>query len=117
MAVRVLLTMCHATFDDLSERLRHILEGRLTCTAEIASAMMRALFRKEEPEPQIIEPTRRQNQVAHLLERGLSNKEMARVLDVSVGTVKHHVQDVLGRLGVNRRTQAMRIVRSAPWRF
>ena len=47
----------------------------------------------------------------------MSNKEMARELDISLGTVKHHVHGVFDRLGVSRRSQAMRIVRNAPWRF
>jgi two-component system nitrate/nitrite response regulator NarL len=106
-----------ATIETLVERMRHALAGRLACSAEVASALMRALFRAEPEESQDVELTPRQSQVARLLERGLSNKEMAREMDLSVGTVKHHVHGVLDRLGVARRGQAMRIVRNAPWRF
>jgi two-component system, NarL family, nitrate/nitrite response regulator NarL len=106
-----------ASIDALVERIRHAVAGRLACSAEMASALMRGLFRPEVEAAPDVELTVRQSQVAHLLERGLSNKEMARELDLSVGTVKHHVHGDFDRLGVNRRSQAMRIVRNAPWRF
>jgi two-component system nitrate/nitrite response regulator NarL len=106
-----------ANVDVLVERLQEVLAGRFACSAEVTSALMRALFRPEQPDLPDVELTPRQSQVARLLERGLSNKEMARELDLSVGTVKHHVHGVLDRLGVDRRGQAMRMVRNAPWRF
>ncbi|MFF0607282.1 response regulator transcription factor [Nocardia tengchongensis] len=37
---------------------------------------------------------------------GASNREIARALYVSEGTVKNHVSSVLTRLGVRDRTQA-----------
>jgi len=37
---------------------------------------------------------------------GLSNKEIAKSLSISVETVKEHVQHVLRKVGVNDRTQA-----------
>jgi DNA-binding NarL/FixJ family response regulator len=36
----------------------------------------------------------------------LSNEEIARSLEISVETVKEHVQNMLRKLGVNDRTQA-----------
>ena len=47
--------------------------------------------------------------VLDLLARGLSNKEIARELNVSVDTVKDHVAAVLRALGANSRTQAVLI--------
>src|SRR5580700_1714889 len=75
-----------ATVEALVERMRHALAGRLSCSAEIASALMRGLFRAYAAEPSDVELTSRQSQVARLLERGMSNKEMARELDISLGT-------------------------------
>jgi DNA-binding NarL/FixJ family response regulator len=47
--------------------------------------------------------TPRQYQVAMLVARGLSNKEVARHLGISDGTVKLHVHGILKKLGVKRR--------------
>ena len=59
--------------------------------------------------------TRREGEVLQLIGRGLSNKEIARDLSLSVATVKHHVHHVLEKLQLPRRAQAMRRVRETPW--
>ena len=66
--------------------------------------------------------TPRQTDVLALLLRGLSNKLIARELNLSVETVKDHVAAVLRALGVNSRTQAVLAVSQmsglgaiAPW--
>jgi DNA-binding NarL/FixJ family response regulator len=41
--------------------------------------------------------------VLRLIVRGLSNKEIARSLNVAEGTVKIHVAALFGKLGVHRR--------------
>jgi transposase len=46
---------------------------------------------------------------------GHSNKEIARELNLSEATVKHHVHNVLDKLHQHGRAQAMRRVRDAPW--
>jgi LuxR family maltose regulon positive regulatory protein len=56
----------------------------------------------------LIEPlTRRELEVLRLLVRGLSNREIAEVLTISVGTVKTHVHNIYGKLGVRDRPQAI----------
>jgi DNA-binding NarL/FixJ family response regulator len=45
-----------------------------------------------------------------LVARGLSNKEIASELTVSVPTVKSHVHNVLGKLGTRRRADAGRLL-------
>jgi DNA-binding NarL/FixJ family response regulator len=46
----------------------------------------------------------RELQVAALVGRGLSNKEIARELGISEGTVKLHVHNILVKLGVKNRS-------------
>lgn len=55
----------------------------------------------------VIGLTPRQSEVLMLMLRGKQNKEIARLLDVSVETVKDHVSVVLRTLGVSTRTQAV----------
>jgi PAS domain S-box-containing protein len=50
--------------------------------------------------------TPREREVLRLLGTGQSNLEIARALDLSVGTVRLHVKHILAKLGVTRRTQA-----------
>lgn len=50
--------------------------------------------------------TRRQNDVLLQLARGVSNKEIAAELDMSLSTVRVHVSAVLKLLGAENRTQA-----------
>lgn len=50
--------------------------------------------------------TPRQLDVLALLERGKSNKEIARSLELAEGTVKTHCMAIFRELGVNNRTQA-----------
>ncbi|MCP4380435.1 MAG: helix-turn-helix transcriptional regulator [Hyphomicrobiales bacterium] len=47
--------------------------------------------------------TERQRQVATCLARGLSNKQIARELRISLGTTKDHVHAILTRFGIDRR--------------
>jgi DNA-binding NarL/FixJ family response regulator len=49
--------------------------------------------------------TRREREIMPLLERGLSNKEIARLLGTEPATIKNHVHNILGKLQVRRRAQ------------
>jgi two-component system, NarL family, nitrate/nitrite response regulator NarL len=51
--------------------------------------------------------TPREIEVMQLIERGLSNKEIAQRLCVALSTVKQHVHHILEKLEVNRRGEAV----------
>jgi LuxR family maltose regulon positive regulatory protein len=51
--------------------------------------------------------TEREREVLRLLLEGASNREIARRLMLSVNTVKRHVYNLCGKLGVQSRTQAI----------
>ena len=53
--------------------------------------------------------TPREREVLALLAGGLSNKEMAERLTLSVGTVRLHVSNILAKLGAPNRTTAAAI--------
>jgi LuxR family maltose regulon positive regulatory protein len=56
----------------------------------------------------LVEPlTERELEILRLVNNGFSNNEIASQLIVTVGTVKKHINNIFGKLGVSSRTQAL----------
>jgi len=55
--------------------------------------------------------TRREQQLVHMISRGLTNKEIAAQLNLSEQTVKNHIHRMLRKLGANDRLAAVEICR------
>jgi LuxR family maltose regulon positive regulatory protein len=67
-----------------------------------------AVPRTSGPDEPVIEPlSSRELEVLQLLSEGLSNKQVADRLFVSVATVKWHTSNIYGKLGVSNRTGAV----------
>ncbi|MEY8205231.1 MAG: LuxR C-terminal-related transcriptional regulator [Bermanella sp.] len=57
---------------------------------------------------EIVEPlTRREAQVMALVSKGISNKEIANTLNISLNTLKVHIRNLYGKMGVENRSQAL----------
>jgi LuxR family maltose regulon positive regulatory protein len=65
--------------------------------------------REDKGEPAVlVEPlTQREIEVLRLVAAGLSNREIADTLVISIGTVKRHITNLHGKLGVETRTRAI----------
>jgi DNA-binding NarL/FixJ family response regulator len=61
--------------------------------------------------------TPRQQEVLGWIIQGKSNKEIARKLEVVESTVKHHLQEIYGALGVHNRTEAVFAAGKLGWRL
>ena len=73
--------------------------------AEFARLTEREHRRREQP---LVEPlSARELEVLALVAEGLSNREIGDHLFITPGTVKNHVSNVLAKLGVRDRTQAV----------
>jgi DNA-binding NarL/FixJ family response regulator len=70
--------------------------------AEYQSALRRRRSEADRDSPL----TNREVQVLRHVAMGLSNREIGKSLDISIETVKEHVQNILRKLDVNDRTQA-----------
>ncbi|MCC6188010.1 MAG: response regulator transcription factor [Anaerolineales bacterium] len=57
--------------------------------------------------------TRREREVLTLVQQGLSNQEIAESLVIELGTVKNHVHNILRKLKVNSRRDAVHVSRRA----
>jgi LuxR family maltose regulon positive regulatory protein len=58
--------------------------------------------------PGLIEPlSERELEVLELVAQGLSNRQIAERLFITVGTVKSHAHNIYGKLAVQRRTEAI----------
>jgi len=103
--------------EELAEKVGDALTGRLRCSPEIAAGIMRGLFRagprRSACDLTLLTP--RETHVAQGIGRGLSNKEIARDLDISESTVKHHVHAILSKLGLARRAGLLRRFHDDPW--
>jgi len=103
--------------DQLRARVDDAVSGRLLCSPEIAAVIMRGLCSRGSLDPvaRSVGLTLRETQVAELVSRGLSNKEIARAFDLSESTVKHHVHSILAKIGVPSRFQLVKEARQDAW--
>lgn len=87
--------------------LERVTQGRLVLSDRLVDLVARAL--REEPRPARVSEaglTPREEEILGCLERGFSNKLIARDLDLSVGTVKVHVKHILKKLRLKTRVEA-----------
>lgn len=98
------------SLERLLEAIREVAGGGSYVKPAITERLLQAT-RKGERMPRDTAPsmslTEREIAVLRLLASGYSNREIARALIVSVGTVKNHVSSILGKLGVRDRTRAV----------
>ena len=88
--------------------------NELHCSPRISAA----LFKRLSAPGVTLEPadsstlTPRESDVLQLIDRGLSNKQIAQRLQISAATVKNHVHNILEKLHVERRSEAAAQMRS-----
>jgi DNA-binding NarL/FixJ family response regulator len=91
------------TVEETILALRHVLEGR----AVMPVGWQAASLQEDDPRAALSE---REREVLDLLTSGMSNKEIATHLTISVNTVKFHLRTIYSKLGVCNRVQAMQTV-------
>ena len=92
--------------EELLESITGAASGQLPVRAgELRRVATTMANRVVTPDPDV-PLTQREMQVLRHVALGLSNKEIAQSLTISVETVKEHVQNILRKLAVSDRTQA-----------
>jgi len=100
---------CTAGASDLCAMVDDISAGRQACSGVVAAGLLQRIAAssvgppKAENGPQALTP--RELEIVRLISTGLSNKEIARRLNIGVTTTKSHVHNALGKLNVQRRGQ------------
>jgi two-component system nitrate/nitrite response regulator NarL len=96
--------------EELVVMIHSVARGELRCSPRMAGALLDrvAVLATEDVSDRVdISLTARELEVLELIERGLSNKEIARALSIELPTVKNHVHNIFAKLNVNRRTEAV----------
>jgi two-component system nitrate/nitrite response regulator NarL len=91
-----------ATIQEVGEALRGALRGEAALSGKVAAGLLRHIARQAQSRRSIDVPlqlTPREREVLCLLESGLTNREIARALDLQLSTVKNHVHNVLAKYG------------------
>jgi two-component system nitrate/nitrite response regulator NarL len=93
------------SLDDLVAAVESAARGQVTCSPRIAAALLRRVTALSSPSPTTpgTRLTRRETEIAALLDEGLSNKEIAQRLCIELPTVKNHVHNILEKLEVRSR--------------
>jgi DNA-binding NarL/FixJ family response regulator len=87
---------------ELRQAIKAAAAGQVQLSPKAAARLMREVVAPERPDAL----SERETEVLRLLARGRANKEIARDLSIAEKTVKTHVSSILGKLGVQSRTQA-----------
>ena len=90
--------------DELAWAIRAAHSGRSTLSPEAARALVQTSNQPPAPGADL---TERERQVLGLMIEGLTNSQIAGRLTVSPSTVKSHVSNILSKLGVASRTEAV----------
>jgi two-component system, NarL family, response regulator LiaR len=90
--------------DDLVRAIRAAHSGRSTLSPEASQALVQSASQPPAPG---LDLTEREREVLALMVEGLNNTQIAGKLGVSPSTIKSHVSNILSKLGVASRTEAV----------
>ncbi|WP_069803176.1 response regulator [Thermogemmatispora onikobensis] len=101
---------------DLKRSIRAVARGEAAIDPKAAVAVLAQLRRtpvRQEPGPEPL--SAQQLVILRLIAQGLSSREIAAKLYLSENTVKSYVQEILHRLGVKNRTEAVMVAVKQGW--
>jgi two-component system, NarL family, nitrate/nitrite response regulator NarL len=106
-----------ASFPELLETIEEAGRAEAPCRSRTTGVRLRRLSAGPQAGWLVRQPERyltdRERQILHLIGQGLSNQQIARRLFIAVPTTKNHVHNILEKLQVHRRADAVREIRRA----
>ncbi|MDX5407886.1 two-component system response regulator NarL [Rheinheimera aquimaris] len=91
----------------LLEHIKRALSGKMVLSEAVTQVLATALRRPTVKTPaELNSLTNREHEILSFIAKGLSNKLIARELNISDGTVKVHVKHLLKKLGLRSRVEA-----------
>jgi two-component system response regulator DevR len=91
---------------DLLEAIRKVAEGEILLDIALVSNVTSRLRKVASPASEIYELTDQEQRVLEHIGRGLTNRQIAESMFLAEKTIKNYVSSRLGKLGLERRTQA-----------
>jgi NarL family two-component system response regulator LiaR len=92
------------TSDELAKAIREAVSGRSTLSPEAATALIHATLPTKQPACDL---TEREMEVLNLVVQGQSNQQIANAMVISIATVKAHISNILSKLQVSSRAEAI----------
>lgn len=93
--------------EDIIEKLKEATIGKMVMSPKLTEVLATALRKPEKPGSRALASlTSREYEILKLIAKGMSNKLIARELDISDGTVKVHVKHFLKKLNLRSRVEA-----------
>jgi NarL family two-component system response regulator LiaR len=94
----------NVTSDELAAAIRAASVGKSTLSPEAAKALIQTTRPAKQP---LYDLTEREKEVLNLVVQGQSNQQIADALVISIATVKAHVSNILSKLQVSSRAEAI----------
>jgi len=93
--------------EDMLERLHQVINGHIVLSQKVSELIARGLHQEQQNESRKeADLTRREEEILSHITKGLSNKHIARKLNIVEGTVKVHVKHLLKKLNLRSRVEA-----------
>lgn len=92
--------------EEIAHAIRATFKGQTILEPEVTEKLMSKMRQKNKEELHA-QLTEREQEILLLMAEGKANQEIADELFIAIKTVKVHVSNILGKLGVNDRTQAV----------
>jgi len=93
--------------EDMLAHLHQVVNGHVVLSNKVSDLMVRGLHQEAQKESRNNTAlTQRENEILLLISKGMSNKEIARKLEIVETTVKVHVKHLLRKLNLRSRVEA-----------